>query len=104
VERLTKNWTSLPRNGPASLACRWRRACTGMLHEFAGAHDFGVLVLVIFMACVAKFLPTLIVSKIVTKQSWRFCASLGVLMNTRGLVELIVLNIGLDNGIFSIKL
>jgi Kef-type K+ transport system membrane component KefB len=70
----------------------------------AGAHDFGVLVFVIVMACLAKFLPTLIVSRIVTKQSWRFCTSLGVLMNTRGLVELVVLNIGLDNGILSIKL
>jgi len=32
---------------------------------------------------------------------WRDSASVGVLMNTRGLMELIVLNIGLDLGIIS---
>jgi len=33
--------------------------------------------------------------------TWRFSAQLGVLMNTRGLMELIVLNIGLDLGVIS---
>jgi Kef-type K+ transport system membrane component KefB len=32
---------------------------------------------------------------------WRTAASLGILMNTRGLMELVVLNIGLDLGILS---
>jgi len=32
---------------------------------------------------------------------WRTAASLGVLMNTRGLMELVVLNIGLDLGVLS---
>jgi hypothetical protein len=58
----------------------------------------------ILMACVAKFVPSILVSKIVTRKSWGFCASLGILMNTRGLVELIVLNIGLDAKILSIKM
>jgi Kef-type K+ transport system membrane component KefB len=35
---------------------------------------------------------------------WRDSAALGALMNTRGLVELIVLNIGLDLGIISPRL
>jgi Kef-type K+ transport system membrane component KefB len=35
---------------------------------------------------------------------WRDSAALGILMNTRGLVELIVLNIGLDLGVISPKL
>lgn len=34
-------------------------------------------------------------------ESWRDSLTLGVLMNTRGLVELIVLNIGLDLGVLS---
>lgn len=58
----------------------------------------------ILMACIAKFVPSILVSKIVTRKSWGFCASLGILMNTRGLVELIVLNIGLDAKILSIKM
>jgi K+:H+ antiporter len=33
--------------------------------------------------------------------SWREASMLGVLLNTRGLVELVVLNIGLDLGILS---
>ncbi len=33
--------------------------------------------------------------------SWRDSAALGILMNTRGLVELIVLNIGLDLRVIS---
>jgi Kef-type K+ transport system membrane component KefB len=36
-----------------------------------------------------------------TGLSWRESAAVGVLMNTRGLVELIILNIGLDLGVLS---
>ena len=36
-----------------------------------------------------------------TGMSWRDSFALGALMNTRGLVELIVLNIGYDLGILS---
>ena len=32
---------------------------------------------------------------------WRDAVSLGVLMNTRGLMELVILNIGLDIGVIS---
>lgn len=38
------------------------------------------------------------------RESWRESIGLGVLMNTRGLVELIVLNIGLDLGVLSPQL
>src|SRR5688572_21372163 len=37
----------------------------------------------------------------VTGFGWRRAAGLGVLMNTRGLMELIVLNVGLDLGVIS---
>jgi len=36
-----------------------------------------------------------------TGLSWRDAASVGILMNTRGLMELIVLNIGLELGLIS---
>ena len=36
--------------------------------------------------------------------SWRDSGALGILMNTRGLVELIVLNIGLDLGVITPRL
>lgn len=47
------------------------------------------------IACFAKFTPACFVGKLVTKKEWRFCVTLGLLMNTRGLVEVIALNIGL---------
>ena len=49
---------------------------------------------------VGKFGGTLAAARL-TGFSWRDSASLGVLMNTRGLMELIVLNIGLDLGVIS---
>jgi Kef-type K+ transport system membrane component KefB len=39
-----------------------------------------------------------------TKMNWRYSFSIGVLMNTRGLVELVVLNIGYDLGILSARI
>jgi len=36
-----------------------------------------------------------------TGLSWREATSVGVLMNTRGLMELVVLNVGLDLGVMS---
>jgi Kef-type K+ transport system membrane component KefB len=55
---------------------------------------------VILMAIAGKFGGTAIAAKIVG-QSWKDSLSLGVLMNTRGLMELIVLNIGYELGILS---
>jgi Kef-type K+ transport system membrane component KefB len=36
--------------------------------------------------------------------TWREATAVGILMNTRGLVELVILNIGLDLGILSPEL
>ncbi len=36
--------------------------------------------------------------------SWSDALSVGVLMNTRGLVELVILNVGLDLGVISPRL
>ena len=36
-----------------------------------------------------------------TGLGWRQASTLGILMNTRGLMELIVLNVGLDLGVIS---
>jgi Kef-type K+ transport system membrane component KefB len=59
-----------------------------------------ICLLVLVVACVGKLAGgTLSVRWM--GESWRDALSLGVLMNTRGLVELIVLNIGLDLGVLS---
>jgi len=59
-----------------------------------------ICLLVLAVACLGKILGgTLSVRWM--GESWRESLTLGVLMNTRGLVELIVLNIGLDLGVLS---
>ena len=56
--------------------------------------------LIILVACAGKFGGSAIAARL-TGMSWRDSASLGILMNTRGLMELIVLNIGLDLKVIS---
>jgi Kef-type K+ transport system membrane component KefB len=53
---------------------------------------------IIVVATLGKFGGTLVAARL-TGLSWRDAAVLGTLMNTRGLMELIVLNIGLDLGV-----
>jgi Kef-type K+ transport system membrane component KefB len=55
---------------------------------------------IIFVASLGKFGGSAVAARL-TGLDWRQSASLGILMNTRGLMELIVLNIGLDLGVLS---
>jgi Kef-type K+ transport system membrane component KefB len=55
---------------------------------------------IIALATVGKLGGTLLAARS-TGMAWRDSLSLGVLMNTRGLVEIIVLNIGFDLGILT---
>jgi Kef-type K+ transport system membrane component KefB len=55
---------------------------------------------IVFVATVGKFGGTFAAARL-TGLGWRDAAALGALMNTRGLMELIVLNIGLDLGVIS---
>jgi Kef-type K+ transport system membrane component KefB len=59
-----------------------------------------ICLLVLLVACVGKIAGGTLSSRAVAL-SWRDAFSLGILMNTRGLVELIVLNIGLQLGVLS---
>jgi Kef-type K+ transport system membrane component KefB len=59
-----------------------------------------ICVLALVVACVGKPLGGTLSIRWMG-ESWREALSLGVLMNTRGLVELIVLNIGLDLKVLS---
>jgi Kef-type K+ transport system membrane component KefB/nucleotide-binding universal stress UspA family protein len=56
--------------------------------------------LIIVTAVLGKFGGSAIAAR-VTGLRWREATALGILMNTRGLIELIVLNIGLDLGVIS---
>jgi Kef-type K+ transport system membrane component KefB len=81
-------------------------AFTGMRTEFSllsTKQDWMLCGWIIVVASIGKFGGTLIAAKL-TGLKWRDSAALGVLMNTRGLVELIVLNLGLDLGVISPQL
>ncbi|CAI9771786.1 unnamed protein product [Fraxinus pennsylvanica] len=65
-----------------------------------GAQSWGLLVLVIFTACFGKIIGTILVS-LSYKVPFKEAVTLGFLMNTKGLVELIVLNIGKDRGVLN---
>ncbi|GMV18516.1 MAG: cation/H(+) antiporter [Polyangiaceae bacterium] len=56
--------------------------------------------LVIVVACVGKFGGAFAAARL-TGSSWREAGAIGILMNTRGLMELVVVNIGLDLGVLS---
>jgi Kef-type K+ transport system membrane component KefB len=56
--------------------------------------------LIILVAVTGKFLGSALAAKFVG-QDWRNSLSIGALMNTRGLMELVVLNIGYDLGVLN---
>lgn len=56
--------------------------------------------LIIGVAVVGKFFGSALAAKFVG-QNWRDSLTIGALMNTRGLMELVVLNIGYDLGVLS---
>lgn len=69
----------------------------------SGASDWAVCGLIIVLACAGKFGGSAVAARL-TGVRWREAGAIGVLMNTRGLMELIVLNLGLDLGVISPKL
>lgn len=77
-------------------------AFTGMRTEIGlvGGSDWLFLGLVILVATLGKFGGTLVAARF-SGMPWRDASALGVLMNTRGLMELIVLNVGLDMGVLT---
>ena len=59
------------------------------------------LAVLLLIASLAKIVPVTLMSKLCTKKSWHYCSSIGVLMNTRGIVQLVVLNIGVELKVIS---
>jgi Kef-type K+ transport system membrane component KefB len=81
-------------------------AFTGLRTEIGlmqGLDDWLMCLVIIAIATAGKFGGATLAAR-VTGLDWRDSAALGILMNTRGLVELIVLNIGLDLGVLSPRL
>jgi Kef-type K+ transport system membrane component KefB len=82
---------------PAFFAYTGLRTQIGLV---SGPEQWLLCALIILVASAGKFAGSAIAARL-TGLGWRDASALGVLMNTRGLVELIVLNIGLDFGVIS---
>ena len=82
---------------PAFFAFAGIRTEIGLLAGWEAWLSCGFIILV---ATAGKVGGTLLAGR-ATGLSWRAAAGLGVLMNTRGLMQLIVLNVGLDLGVIS---
>ena len=85
---------------PAFFAFTGLRTQIGLLQ---GVDDWLMCLLIIAVATAGKFGGATLAARI-CGIDWRDSAALGILMNTRGLVELIVLNIGLDLGVVTPRL
>lgn len=85
---------------PAFFAVTGLRTEIGLLQ---GMQDWMLCGVIIIVATAGKFGGTAVAARL-TGLDWRDSAALGILMNTRGLVELIVLNIGLDLGVLTPRL
>jgi Kef-type K+ transport system membrane component KefB len=82
---------------PAFFAFTGMRTKLGLIDGLDGWLVCGLIVVI---ACVGKIGGSAVAARL-SGLGWRDAAGLGVLMNTRGLMELIVLNIGLELKIIS---
>lgn len=65
-----------------------------------GAEMWAFCALIVLVAVAGKWGGSSVAAR-VTGMPWREAGAVGVLMNTRGLMELVILNIGLDIGVIS---
>ncbi|MCY1036831.1 cation:proton antiporter [Corallococcus sp. BB11-1] len=82
---------------PVFFAFSGLRTQIGLLDTVESWVTCGVIIL---LACLGKFGGSAVAARL-TGLRWREAGAIGVLMNTRGLMELIVLNLGLDLGVIS---
>jgi hypothetical protein len=82
---------------PAFFAFTGLRTQIGLV---SGARDWTFCLLIILVASLGKFGGSSMTARF-SGLNWRDASALGILMNTRGLMELIVLNIGLELHVIS---
>jgi Kef-type K+ transport system membrane component KefB len=82
---------------PAFFAYTGLRTQIGLVN---GPEQWMMCAMIVAVASIGKFGGTVVAARI-TGLDWRDSSALGVLMNTRGLMELIVLNIGLEMNVIS---
>jgi Kef-type K+ transport system membrane component KefB len=82
---------------PLFFAFTGLRTSIGLIIAPAMIVYFGLIFLV---AVAGKFGGSMVAARVMG-MPWRESASIGILMNTRGLIELVILNIGLDIGVLT---
>lgn len=82
---------------PIFFAFTGMRTQIGLVH---GWFEWAACLVIILVASLGKFGGAFAAARL-TGLDWRESTALGILMNTRGLMELIVLNVGLDLGVIS---
>jgi Kef-type K+ transport system membrane component KefB/nucleotide-binding universal stress UspA family protein len=82
---------------PIFFAYAGLRTRLGLLHDPV---LWGQALLVIGVACLGKFGGTAVAAR-ATGTGWREASAMGILMNTRGLMELVILTIGLQLGVIN---
>lgn len=82
---------------PLFFAFSGLRTSIGLVH---GGRMWLYCGLIVFVAVAGKLGGSLAAAR-VSGLDWRESAGIGILMNTRGLMELVILNIGLDIGVIS---
>lgn len=85
---------------PVFFACSGLRTDVGLMDSSGAWVDCGLIIL---LACLGKFGGSLVAARL-SRLSWQESAAIGILMNTRGLMQLVVLNIGLDLKVISPEL
>ena len=61
----------------------------------------GTTIGVFLIAVAAKVIPGTLMTKLTTGADWRFSTAVGFCMNTKGMIELVALNVGLNLNIVS---
>ncbi len=70
------------------------------IHSLHGAQMWLYCAIIILVAIVGKLVGSMVATR-ATGICWRDAAAVGILMNARGLLGLVILNIGLDAGVIS---
>jgi Kef-type K+ transport system membrane component KefB len=82
---------------PLFFAFSGLRTSVGLLDSRSA---WAVCGLICFVACAGKLAGTALAAR-ATGLDWHGAGTIGILMNTRGLMELVVLNVGLDLGVIT---
>lgn len=61
------------------------------------------LVALVFIVSLAKIIPVALMTRLITRktETWSYALAVGILMNTRGIVQLVVLNVGVELNVLS---